>query len=268
VGNRLSVKSIGRTVLIFALCVVLCLPALAPIVESRQILLTVGLLIVFFALSVPHSLDEKNVASLIFGAAASMLVIKVFFDSGPSENYWIISLPATIVLCRPYMGSAVLLIAMSTIYFINGGLGHAIIAVIVAVTSAYLGQVAAKKIISILVDPVQDIWRLIYRLTAIFIVAYFSSSTWFSIGHWAIQNADKSAYTISGDSTLEVIDFILFSFTLNASGEPIFVSPISIWARSWTLFEIVYSYAFSAIYFAIVVTKLLETIDLKREDVL
>jgi hypothetical protein len=84
------------------------------------------------------------------------------------------------------------------------------------------------------------------------------STLWFALVYWSIQQRDSLAFSSTGDDALEFAAFVLYAGMINVSGELVYLAPNSIAARATSLAEMIYSYAFTVIYFAVVLKRLVD----------
>lgn len=224
---------------------------------SDFIIAAVSLAIVFMVIPLNETIGRRLGFSV--GASVSILTLAVFLPSHSVPQLWVLSLPSALVFIRPYLGGA----ALFAIIAIGISLETDVSAILWHLCAALMISGIAFALVTSTVDhlhrPIRSYTETIISLVIIYVIILIVMMLWFGTVFVAIQNASPDAFQTNPESSVTFIDLIIYAGIIYTSGEPVYLAPVSIAARVATLAEMIVSLGVSTIYFAVVISKLLDS---------
>ncbi|HEV2818244.1 MAG TPA: hypothetical protein VGW40_13610 [Allosphingosinicella sp.] len=245
-----------RPIISAALAVIILLPSLLLMLHPS---LAVAIILTITAsfLMLPRAITFPTQVSYAVATAAATLVAITFSSPDAEANVWVLGIPSALLMIRPWVAVFLYLVLIGLGTFFGLTLVTMGIWILICAITSVIVYHAACWLIARFITPVSSHISVVGRLVSIYMLYLLLSTTWFSIAYWSIQNNHESAFTSTGGN-IQFLDFWLYAGLLNTAGEPIFLTPASQIARVATFAEMVVSYGFTAIYLAVVLSKILE----------
>ncbi|MFZ4745861.1 MAG: hypothetical protein ACOYLK_03075 [Sphingomonas sp.] len=209
-------------------------------------------------IAVPFEATLATRIGFSVGASISILALVVTMPAQSGAHLWALALPGALVFVRPVMGTATLFAVAAMAIYLEANPGIVVVYALGALVVSKIANVLVTKVLSYLHEPISTYKDNIAQLITIYLVCFFIITIWFTFAYAAILSVSPDAFTSQSGSEVTIADVALYAGIINASGEPVYLTPISLQARAATLAEMMISFSFTAIYFALVVSRLID----------
>jgi len=225
-----------------------------PFVEVVVIVAT--LVLSLLLLSARSSTPEQ--LAFLGAAAAAILVLSMLGADEWHAKPWVFGIPAGLMFLRPWLALALAGTILLIASLVQVPLGNAIQWLIIAACTAGPAFWAVRLLFAGLVSPIGPNLVILVRLILVFLVYFGISTVWFALLFLGLSTNYPASFITSAGTIPTAADFIVFSGMLNVSGEVVYVSPVSRVARFAALSEMVTSFVFTGIYFAVALSNFMQ----------
>lgn len=252
--QKVSLAPIASAV--FALLLTPPLLLAFSIKEVIGILVALGVSMLLIAKDRP--IEEKM--GFLASAVTAILVLSMV-SSGPSgyAQPWVFAIPAAMVFVRPWLAILLTLTTLALTSAAKVPVDEALRWLFVSGCVSALVYWSMRLTVERLTSPIRSHITILMQLILIFLLYFVISTSWFALLFSGINTMNPGSFTSANEVEPTSLDFFIFSGMINTSGAVVHLSPAAPSARLAVLAEMVISFAFMGIYFAIAVANLMDS---------